>query len=150
MLELASIGLLADMQGDLDALQAQLSSTWSGRLDVAVSTRAPASTALSNATWTNAKAAFLDAAVTSRARVKGVLRGVLIISDFSYSQTATISAVNTGKSELRLLGARWFGSGSSLEDVMVSIRLSSSTTIIAERRGSSERLDVSYELTEWE
>ena len=35
-------------------------------LDAAISTRAPAATALSTATWTAAKAAFLDAAISSR------------------------------------------------------------------------------------
>lgn len=38
-----------------------------GRLDAAMSSRAAAATALSNATWTDAKAAFLDAAMSSRA-----------------------------------------------------------------------------------
>lgn len=37
-------------------------------LDAAVSTRAPASTALSSATWTGAKAAFLDAAISTAGR----------------------------------------------------------------------------------
>lgn len=36
-----------------------------GRIDVATSTRAAASTALTNATWTDAKAGYLDAAVSS-------------------------------------------------------------------------------------
>jgi len=35
-------------------------------LDVVLSTRAPASTALDNTVWTNAKAAFIDAAISSR------------------------------------------------------------------------------------
>lgn len=35
-------------------------------LDAAVSSRAPASTALSNAVWTNTKAGYLDAAISSR------------------------------------------------------------------------------------
>jgi N-acetylneuraminic acid mutarotase len=36
-------------------------------LDAAISTRAPSATALTDATWTNAKAAFLDAAISTRA-----------------------------------------------------------------------------------
>lgn len=41
-------------------------------VDVNVSTRAPASTALSNATWTNTKAGYLDMAISGVARIKSI------------------------------------------------------------------------------
>lgn len=65
--------LTAARAANLDNLNATVSSrmpgtaTEQGRIDVAISSRAPSSTALSNATWTNTKAGFLDAAVSSRA-----------------------------------------------------------------------------------
>lgn len=37
-----------------------------GRIDATITSRAPSSTALSNATWTDAKAVFIDAAISSR------------------------------------------------------------------------------------
>jgi hypothetical protein len=44
-----------------------IAGTVATNLDASVSSRAPAATALSNATWTNAKAAFVDASIASRA-----------------------------------------------------------------------------------
>ncbi len=41
-------------------------------LDASVSSRAPASTALSNSMWTDTKAGFLDAAISSRATAGGI------------------------------------------------------------------------------
>jgi len=41
------------------------------QLDASVSSRAPAATALSNATWTDTKAGYLDAAISSRAAESG-------------------------------------------------------------------------------
>lgn len=46
-------------------------STKLANLDAAVTTRAPSSTALSNATWTDTAASYLDAAITSRSTYAG-------------------------------------------------------------------------------
>lgn len=43
------------------------SATKAGYVDTTISSRAPSSTALSTATWTSARAAYLDAAISSRA-----------------------------------------------------------------------------------
>jgi hypothetical protein len=52
------------------AATALSNTTWTdtkaGYLDTAVSSRAPSATALSNATWTDAKAGYIDAAISSR------------------------------------------------------------------------------------
>jgi hypothetical protein len=40
---------------------------WVANVDAAVTSRAPSATALTTATWTNAKAVFVDAAISSRA-----------------------------------------------------------------------------------
>lgn len=56
--------------GKVSTLVSRLTSARASNLDnlnATVSSRAPSSTALSNATWTNAKAAFLDAAISGRA-----------------------------------------------------------------------------------
>lgn len=65
--------LTAARAANLDNLNATVSSrmpgtaTEQGRIDAAISSRAPSSTALSNATWTDTKAGFLDIAISSRA-----------------------------------------------------------------------------------
>lgn len=74
--------LTATRAANLDNLNATISSrmpgtaTEQGRIDVAISSRAPSSTALSNATWTDTKAGFLDAAVSSRAPSSTALSNV--------------------------------------------------------------------------
>lgn len=71
------------------------------RLDAAVSTRAASASALSNATWTDARAAKvdnLDAVLsTLPGRVKSIQTGTVQISDGS-QPTVSISSVVTGKS----------------------------------------------------
>jgi hypothetical protein len=66
---LAAITALHDYDGSDTAgtttLLARLSAVWAAQLDAAISTRAAGATALSNAVWTNAKAAFIDAAISS-------------------------------------------------------------------------------------
>lgn len=51
------------------------------RIDAAVTTRAPSSTALSNLTWTDTKAGYIDSAVSSRS---------------SHDATAVVTALGTG------------------------------------------------------
>ena len=50
----------AEIRSELDTNSAKLAN-----LDAAITTRAPAATALSNAVWTNGKAGYLDAAISS-------------------------------------------------------------------------------------
>jgi translation initiation factor 6 (eIF-6) len=47
-------------------------STKLGNLDATISSRSSAATALSNAVWTNAKAAFIDVSISSRATAGGI------------------------------------------------------------------------------
>ena len=48
-----------------DPLDAAIAALDTSNLDVAVSSRAPSSTALSSAMWTDTKAGYLDAAISS-------------------------------------------------------------------------------------
>lgn len=68
----AIIGTLATIQGYVDDLESRLTAARAGyldllntNLDAAISTRAAAATALSSATWTNTKAGYIDAAISS-------------------------------------------------------------------------------------
>jgi hypothetical protein len=82
-----------------------------GRLDANVSSRAPASTALSTSQWTNTKAGYLDAAISGRASqasvnalpqgiVKSVQRGTFNPSNGATSANVTISSVDLDKAFL--------------------------------------------------
>jgi len=75
------------------------------RLDATVSSRAPASTALSNTTWTDTKAGYLDAAISSRSTLTAsdvwdyttrtlTSFGTLVSDIWAYS-TRTLSAFST-------------------------------------------------------
>lgn len=151
----------------LSAIQTLLlrwTQTLADRLDATVSSRAPASTALSTATWTSTKAGYLDTPVSSCApassalssgvwtlaraakldnldvvlstctRIKSIQRGSISISGVATSVTATIGAVVTAKTELRFLGATSKTGGGSVEAVDMRIELTNSTTITATRQ----------------
>jgi len=65
----------ASVSSRAPAATALSNATWTdtraGYLDAAISTRAPASTALDNTVWTNTKAGYLDAAISTRAAESG-------------------------------------------------------------------------------
>lgn len=79
--------------------------------------------------------------------IKSVQRGVIALSGSSASATAAIAAVNTSKAELRLLGSTY--SGTAGGEMMVSVALTNSTTVTANRVvGAAFNANVSWELTE--
>lgn len=83
--------------------------------------------------------------VTGRA-IKSIQRGVIVLT--GVSGTATITAVNTAKSELRYLGMKT----SSAADMTISLMqvvLTNSTTITATAYVSGGSPMVSWELTEY-
>ena len=80
--------------------------------------------------------------------IKSIQRGVIVIPNGTISTTATISAVNTAKSELRFLGSG--GVNSSGTPIFTPIRLTNSTTLTAESsNGSAYGHSISWELTEY-
>lgn len=64
------------------------------------------------------------------------------------AKSTTITAVNTSRAELRLLGANVPG-GAAVADASVAIKLTNATTIWATRLSSGTALDLEWELTEW-
>ena len=93
----------------------------------------------------NAQAAAVITAIGGTG-IKSVQRGVVSITANATSTTVTVSAVNMGKAQLRMLGAK------NTEAVfMPMIELSSSTTITVSRQGGAagSSTTVSWELTEW-
>lgn len=84
----------------------------------------------------------------STGAIKSIQRGTTAITGTNLTGTSTITAVDTAKSELRVLG--W---SADSDDVRVNPRLSltNTTTITATRggNGAGATTTVSWELTEW-
>lgn len=145
------IDFLAGVPGKLATiythLTTYLSSTRAAKidnLDTTISSRAAASTALSNATWTNAKADYLDMPISGVARIKSIQHLNITIL---YNQTtgdATISpAVNTAKSIIILRGMSCSDKGPDMNNATVHF-LNGSTLQAGRRKPGSTADDALY------
>lgn len=122
-----------------------------GNLDTTVSSRAPASTALSTTHWTNTRAGYLDklnsgVAVSSLAGklVKSVQRGVATVSANSSSVTITITAVNTARSIVL------YGGNAKSHIWGAALELVNSTTLKVTAPGShSEGIPIPWQVVEF-
>lgn len=83
----------------------------------------------------------------SLAGIKSIQRGVITMMTTSSSGTATITAVNTAKAQVTLLGTNFTNDNAYYA---ARLTLTNATTVTANRgtaiNGTS---DVSYEVTEW-
>ena len=138
------VEFLLGVPGRLVALGTSLATGVSDIL-TAIGTRAPASSAVSNTVLTDSRIANLDNIAQAPMRIKQIQRGVILIFSGAGTNTATatISAVNPGKTELRMLGHH----GGDFP----SIVLENSTTIRTTRATNSTTMQtyVSWELTEY-
>ena len=79
--------------------------------------------------------------------IKSVQRGTIVISNGGFSGTATVSAVNPAKAELRFHGGVGYTSGGSM--LIPTITLTNSTTVTASPGGQvAGAMSVNWELTE--
>ena len=82
--------------------------------------------------------------------IKDIQRGTISITAGNVTATATITAVDVTKTELRYLGF-WTNSATVLTGIFANIVLTNSTTITATRNGAAAGdAIVSWELTEWQ
>lgn len=83
--------------------------------------------------------------------IRSIQRGTITVSETGTSATATISSVNTGKTELRFLGVTSLAGGAYLNEGMVYVVLTNATTVTAGRAAtfSGNQALVSWELTEY-
>ncbi len=82
--------------------------------------------------------------------IKSIQRGVATIAASNTFVNVTISAVNTAKSEVRMLGFTGNGGAAPLDTAIPRLYLNSSTQVGAIRTGSGvTTIDVTYEVTEW-
>ena len=105
---------LLGLPGRIKILMDRITSTRASNLDNldgAVSSRAPASTALSSSVWTGTRAGYLDASISGRASqssvdalpqgiINSVQRGSFNPPESSVSANVTISSVDLGKAFL--------------------------------------------------
>ena len=144
---------IAGLPGQMATLLARLTATRAtnlDNLDAAVSTRAAASTALSTATWTGARAANLDtipSLLTSA--IKSIQQISLSLASVS-SASATITSVNTAKAIVVPAGA-WLSGGTSITaaDTAVMLNMTSATNVTATRGTSNGTLAVRFFVVEF-
>lgn len=146
---------LFGLTGQMKAVKDHLLTYWTAvraakidNLDAAISTRAAASTAVSNADYTAGKAVFLDSAISGRlGSIKAIYTGEIHVSAGLTSNTATITAVVAGRSICLLNGVR--GAGANYYDSIFTVRLTSTTVITATRAGTSGDHEVGYTVVEF-
>lgn len=168
--------MLAPIYGAVIKLLNRLTQALADRVDAAISSRAPSSTALSTATWTGTRATaidnldaaistlaaaadytsgraakldYLDVSVAATTRIKSIQRGTISITGTNATATATITSVNTAKTRIRFLGA-YTGQVASNWCPGATVALTNATTITATKNANvSGTHAVSWELTEF-
>lgn len=146
------LAVLLSLPGRVKTILDRLTSTRAAnldKLDVNISTRAAASSALSNAVWTDAKAVLLDnlsniAAppdrLKSRAHYEVVVSGTGAVSSFQ-----TIPSVFTTKTRLIFLGC-WSPSGGTCSG---GIKLAGATSVACFGNTSSSGMTWSFTVEEY-
>lgn len=86
-------------------------------------------------------------ALFGASKIKRIQRGTTSVSGGNATGTSTVTAVVTGKAELRMLGASTTSGGTDAPEVRVT--LTNSTTITATRSNTTHSVTVSWELVEW-
>ena len=115
---------LKDFLGGLDP--AVWTDTKAGYLDASVSSRAAASTALTNATWTDAKAGFIDASVSSRAAASTALS----TATWTNARAANLDNLDAPISGVGGLSpSTWTDTKAGYLDASISSRAPSSTAL---------------------
>lgn len=89
------------------------------------------------------------AVVPTPTTIKAIQRGFIQMTAGQATKSTTITAVNTARAELSLLGVN-VASGGSVSDSTAAIKLTNATTIWATRLTSGVALDLEWELTEWQ
>lgn len=82
-------------------------------------------------------------------RLKSLQRGVISLTGVT-SNTATISAVNTAKAEVRFIGI-WCDTAVTVPAAtQTKLDLTNGTTVTATRANAGGNVTINYEVSEWE
>ena len=154
---------LLGLPGRIKILIDRITSTRASNLDnlnATVSSRAPASTALSSSVWTGTRAGYLDASISGRASqssvdaipaspIKSVQRGLLTVANIP-PFNVTISPVDINKSVLTFSYGADVDTALTAEDLLWG-RLTSSTNIRFDKYDPTYTgYTIAWELIEYE
>jgi len=155
---------LLGLPGRIKILMDRITSTRASNLDnlnASVSSRAPASTALSSSVWTGTRAGYLDASISGRASqssvdaiptspIKSVQRGLLTVGFADAPPyNVTISSVDLGKSMLTFSYGENNTSALTSERLLWG-RLTSSTNIRFDKyRSAASTYTIAWEVIEY-
>lgn len=143
------IDLLMGVPKQLADLLTRLSATWAAKVDTLHDSRLTAGRAgyldklnlagkaTDDAVWTNAKAGYLDMAVSGVARIKNIQYGTVSVPFNNYSATATITTVDTAKTVLIMLGFSTAAGTTDASIIYPRITLTNTTTVTATRGGNT-------------
>jgi hypothetical protein len=124
------IGALMGLPGKIKTLLDRLTATRAGyldRLDAAVTTRAAASTALTNTTWTDTRAGYLDGMF----RIKAIYRDTIVLSSAASNYKYLPASVVTSKSVVSILGYSFMESHTNpVGNMIQGVRLELSSAYI--------------------
>lgn len=143
------IGALMGLPGKVKTLVDRLTATRAGYLDnLSAGAVAQAGTALSTAQWTNTRAGYLDSIPSiPTTPINSIQYNTVTISDTASSGTRTITAVTTAKAALIYLGAS--STNSTVNSAVGRITLTNTTTVTANRNGTSGDLVISFCVVEF-
>lgn len=145
--------IAASRMAKIDTLESRLSVARSDNLDQIASSRMTKIDTL-DARWTDARAGYIDNLASPPLRIKSIQRGVVTVPDsFDAEAVATITPVDTSKTELRFCGVR-SSSTTFASQSLATVTLSSATTVTARRDQSGNytgrgTVTVSFEVTEY-
>lgn len=148
--------LLAGVPGKLKALADRLTATRANNLDhldADVSSRASASTAVSNAVLTDARVAKLDNLdniASAPARIKSIQRGTIYIAGGAQFTTVSLSiAVNPAKAVLSHLGSESIGNNISNFNIGSRLEFISSNQVRGWAGGGTNAITIGYQVVEY-
>lgn len=142
------LALLSDLLGRITPARADKLD----QLDAAMSTRAPAGSAVSNAVLTDARIGLLDNLVNlanAPVRIKSIQRGTINVSGgSSFSSITLATAVDPTKSIVFNLGSASVGNNISNFNIGGRVELVNGTTVRAWSGGGTNAIDIGYQIVE--
>lgn len=143
------LALLSDLLGRITPARADKLD----QLDAAVSSRAPANTAVSRSVLTDVRVALLDnlANIASPpARIKSIQRGTVTVPGGSTFASSTLATtVDPNKSVLMPLGEASIGNNISNFNVGSRLQLVDGNTVRAWSAGGANAIEVGYQIVEY-
>lgn len=146
------LGVPGKLKTIADYLAANLSTGRTAKidnLDAAITTRAAATDVTLKATWTDAKAVFVDAAISSRlGGIKSIQQSFASMGVGVDAVAVTLgAAVNVNKCMLLHQGSQ--STSSSISDIMATVVLSSSTQVTVIRGTSGVTANINFTVIEF-